>query len=187
MNTIIPKPHANVFNSVSNDIVGSFEIVKKFEWLDIFLLLEFFSPLIFTLCIIHRMNTQKAQVIDTTPPSAVIQLLLSFNQSIICVLSPYHNRGADPRARRMGAGRRPDHSRRAQSGQVACSGAKRRGKTLDEVSAAIPGGEAAGNVAFTGGNAAQRNCHPSVRRGWIFYIEKSTITKNTSTAYVNCL
>jgi hypothetical protein len=45
----------------------------------------------------------------------------------------------------MGAGRRPDHSRRAQSGQVACSGAERRGKTLDEVSAAIPGGGAAGN------------------------------------------
>ena len=33
------------------------------------------------------------------------------------------------------------------SGQVPCSGAKRRGKVLDEVSTAIPGGEAAGNVA----------------------------------------
>jgi hypothetical protein len=50
----------------------------------------------------------------------------------------------------MGAGRRPDHSRRAQSGQVACSGAERRGKTLDEVSAAIPGGGAAGNGALQG-------------------------------------
>ena len=34
------------------------------------------------------------------------------------------NRGADPRAQRMGAGRRPDHSRRAQSGPVPCSGAR---------------------------------------------------------------
>jgi hypothetical protein len=33
---------------------------------------------------------------------------------------------------------------------VACSGAERRGKTLDGVSAAIPGGEAAGNKVLTG-------------------------------------
>jgi len=45
----------------------------------------------------------------------------------------------------MGAGRRPEHSRRAQSGRVPCSGAKRRDKVLDEVSTAIPGGAAAGN------------------------------------------
>ncbi len=61
-----------------------------------------------------------------------------------------HNRGADPRARRMGAGRRPDHSRRAQSGQVPCSGARRQGKGLDNVSAAIPGGAAARNREVSG-------------------------------------
>ena len=32
-------------------------------------------------------------------------------------------RGADPRTRRVEAGRRPDHSHRAQSGRVPCSGA----------------------------------------------------------------
>ena len=47
------------------------------------------------------------------------------------------NRGADPRARRMGAGL-PADIRRAQSGQVPCSDAlARQGKVLDEVSAAI--------------------------------------------------
>jgi len=46
-------------------------------------------------------------------------------------------RGADPRARRMGAGL-PADIRRAQSGQVPCSDAlARQGKVLDEVSAAI--------------------------------------------------
>jgi hypothetical protein len=54
------------------------------------------------------------------------------------------NRGADPRARRMGAGL-PANIRRAQSGQVPCSGAERRDKVLDEVSTAIHGGEAAVN------------------------------------------
>jgi len=49
----------------------------------------------------------------------------------------------------MGAGRRPEHIRRAQSGPVPCSGAERRGKALDEVSAAIPGDGVAGNAAFT--------------------------------------
>lgn len=49
-----------------------------------------------------------------------------------------YNRGADPQARRMGAGRRPGSSLRAQSGPVPCSGALRRDKVLDEVSAAIP-------------------------------------------------
>ena len=39
---------------------------------------------------------------------------------------------------------------RAQSGPVPCSGAKRRGKVLDVVSAAIPGDAVAGNVEFTG-------------------------------------
>ena len=57
------------------------------------------------------------------------------------------NRGADPRARRMGAPRSGDHSRRAQSGRVPCSGAERRDKVLDEVSTAIHGGAAAVNVA----------------------------------------
>jgi len=47
----------------------------------------------------------------------------------------------------MGAGRRPEHIRRAQSGQVPCSGAERRDEALDEVSAAIPGDGVAGNVA----------------------------------------
>ena len=47
------------------------------------------------------------------------------------------NRGADPRARQMGAGW-PADMRRAQSGQVPCSEAlARRGNVLDEVSAAI--------------------------------------------------
>jgi hypothetical protein len=55
------------------------------------------------------------------------------------------NRGADPRARRMGAGS-PADIRRAQSGPVPCSGAKRRGKALDEGSAAIPGDAVAGNA-----------------------------------------
>jgi len=41
----------------------------------------------------------------------------------------------------------PADIRRAQSGQVPCSGAKRRNKGLDEVSTAIHGGEAAVNAA----------------------------------------
>ncbi len=44
----------------------------------------------------------------------------------------------------MGAGL-PSDIRRAQSGQVPCSGARRRGEALDEVSAAIPGDAVAGN------------------------------------------
>ncbi len=39
----------------------------------------------------------------------------------------------------------PTNIRRAQSGQVACSGARRQNKALDEVSAAILGGVAAEN------------------------------------------
>ncbi len=39
----------------------------------------------------------------------------------------------------------PTNMRRAQSGQVACSGARRQNKALDEVSAAILGGVAAEN------------------------------------------
>jgi len=58
------------------------------------------------------------------------------------------NRGADPRARRMGAGA-PADIRRAQSGQVPCSGARRRGKALDEVSAAIPRDAVARNMHIT--------------------------------------
>ncbi|MBW1800521.1 MAG: hypothetical protein JRJ85_07295 [Deltaproteobacteria bacterium] len=38
------------------------------------------------------------------------------------------------------------------SGQVPCSGAKRRDKGLDEVSTAIHGGEAAVNLLITGGS-----------------------------------
>jgi len=57
------------------------------------------------------------------------------------------NRGADPRARRVVAGL-PAGKRRAQSGPVPCSGAERRGKALDEVSAAIPGDGVAGNKLF---------------------------------------
>ena len=49
----------------------------------------------------------------------------------------------------MGAGL-PADIRRAQSGQVPCSGARRRGEALDEVSAAIPGDAVAGNNEFTG-------------------------------------
>jgi hypothetical protein len=40
--------------------------------------------------------------------------------------------------------------RRAQSGPVPCSGGRRRGMALDEVSAAIPGDAVAGNVLITG-------------------------------------
>ncbi len=39
----------------------------------------------------------------------------------------------------------PTNIRGAQSGQVACSGARRQNKALDEVSAAILGGVAAEN------------------------------------------
>lgn len=39
----------------------------------------------------------------------------------------------------MGAGRRPDHSRRTQSGPVPCSGAERWNKALDEVSVWLGG------------------------------------------------
>ncbi|MCJ7601647.1 MAG: hypothetical protein MUO63_09125 [Desulfobulbaceae bacterium] len=39
---------------------------------------------------------------------------------------------------------------REPSGQVPCSGAKRRGKALDEVSTAIPGDAVAGNVELRG-------------------------------------
>jgi hypothetical protein len=52
----------------------------------------------------------------------------------------------------MGAGL-PADSRRAQSGPVPCSGAERRGKALDEVSAAIPGDGVAGNEGITGRHA----------------------------------
>ncbi|MBU1937154.1 hypothetical protein KKG05_07110, partial [bacterium] len=48
--------------------------------------------------------------------------------------------------RRMGAGS-PADIRRAQSGQVPCSGARHRGKALDEVSAAIPRDAVARNAA----------------------------------------
>jgi len=42
----------------------------------------------------------------------------------------------------------PATIRRAQSGQVPCSGARRQNKALDEVSAAILGGVAAENQLF---------------------------------------
>ncbi|MDY7038502.1 MAG: hypothetical protein SV375_20390 [Thermodesulfobacteriota bacterium] len=80
--------------------------------------------------------------------------MITKKSRFILITSPFSNilwylfvskHGADPRARRVGAGRRPGHTWGAQSGQVACSGARRRGKALDGVSAAFPGGEAAGN------------------------------------------
>ena len=46
------------------------------------------------------------------------------------------------------AGKRSLHVRCPVSGQVPCSGARRRGKVLDEVSAAIPGDAVAGNKLF---------------------------------------
>jgi len=52
------------------------------------------------------------------------------------------NRGADPWNEACSA---VGACKRGPSGQVPCSGAERRGKALDEVSAAIPGGVAAGN------------------------------------------
>ncbi len=51
----------------------------------------------------------------------------------------------------------PTNIRRAQSGQVACSGARRQNKALDEVSAAILGGVAAENLFINLPNGAQRN------------------------------
>jgi len=55
------------------------------------------------------------------------------------------NRGADPRASQEPQGACTLRLREAQSGQVPCSGAERRDKVLDEVSAAILGGVAAEN------------------------------------------
>ena len=52
----------------------------------------------------------------------------------------------------MGAGS-PADIRRAQSGQVPCSGARRRGKALGEVSAAIPRDAVARNVPLEGRGA----------------------------------
>jgi hypothetical protein len=46
------------------------------------------------------------------------------------------------------AGKRSLHVRPPVSGQAPCSGARRRGKALDEVSAAIPGDAVAGNELF---------------------------------------
>jgi len=60
-----------------------------------------------------------------------------------------HNRGADPRARWIGAGL-PADIQRAQSGQATGSGAKRREQVLDEVSAAILGDAVAENAELTG-------------------------------------
>ena len=55
----------------------------------------------------------------------------------------------------MGAGL-PADIRRAQSGPVACSGARRQNKALDEVSAAILGGEAAENDPHNWKNKVKR-------------------------------
>jgi len=44
------------------------------------------------------------------------------------------------------SGKRSLNDRCAVSGQAPCSGARRRGKALDEVSTAIPGGAAARNA-----------------------------------------
>jgi len=56
------------------------------------------------------------------------------------------NRSADPRASQEPQGACTLRLREAQSGQVPCSGAERRDKVLDEVSAAILGGVAAENA-----------------------------------------
>jgi hypothetical protein len=56
-----------------------------------------------------------------------------------------YNRGADPRASQKTQGASTLRLREAQSGPVPCSGARRQNKVLDEVSAAILGGEAAEN------------------------------------------
>jgi len=55
------------------------------------------------------------------------------------------NRGADPRASQETQGACTLRLREAQSGQVPCSGARRQGKALDEVSAAILGDAVAEN------------------------------------------
>jgi len=47
------------------------------------------------------------------------------------------------------AGKRSLPVRSPVSGQAPCSGARRRGKALDEVSAAIPGDAVAGNDKLT--------------------------------------
>ncbi len=56
----------------------------------------------------------------------------------------------------------PTNIRRAQSGQVACSGARRQNKALDEVSAAILGGVAAEN--------GQNNRAELAKLGFIFWL-----------------
>ena len=71
---------------------------------------------------------------------------ISLRRIFLTMLS-LHNRGADPRARRLGDSRSGAPRRRAQSGQLPRSGARRRGKVLDEVSAAIPGDPVAGNAS----------------------------------------
>jgi hypothetical protein len=48
------------------------------------------------------------------------------------------------------AGKRSLHVRSPVSGQAPCSGARRRGKALDEISAAIPGDAVAGNTEISG-------------------------------------
>ncbi|MCK4817651.1 hypothetical protein KA005_17915, partial [bacterium] len=55
--------------------------------------------------------------------------------------------------------------REAQSGPVPCSGARRQNKVLDEVSAAILGGVAAENVAFTRSSGE--------RRGWDILVKRA--------------
>jgi len=56
-----------------------------------------------------------------------------------------HNRGSHQRG-----GQQAVSLTAAQSGEVPCSGARRDGTRPNEVSAAIPGGEAAGNVMLSG-------------------------------------
>jgi hypothetical protein len=53
------------------------------------------------------------------------------------------------------------------SGQAPCSGAKRRGKELDEVSSAILGDAVAENVAF---QRARAFCAPLQKHGYMIFL-----------------
>ena len=81
--------------------------------------------------------------------------LLVLNRYSSDYLITHFNRGADPRARWLGAGL-PADIRRAQSGQVPCSDAlARQGKVLDEVSAAIlADAQASARTYFSAGGFA---------------------------------
>ena len=61
------------------------------------------------------------------------------------------------------ASRLRDGHRRAQSGQVPCSGARRQGKVLDVVSATIHGDEVAVNVAVRSWRVNGNNDHEPIK------------------------